>query len=293
MLKLLERLFNRYNARGYFKFISDELCLKILYHYYFDEKLDLNNPITYNQKLQWLKLNDRKDIYTTMVDKEAVKKYVANIIGEEFIIPTLGVWDNFDEINFRLLPNQFVLKCTHDSGSIVICRDKDKFDKEKAHKSINKGMKRNLYWSGREWPYKNVKPRIIAEKFMLDKKTEELKDYKFYCFDGKVKVVVINSDRNTSKKTKGDFYDRNFNYLDFQWGFEHAEVKPGKPELFDDMIRIAEKLSKGIPEVRIDLYYCNGKIYFGEYTFFDGSGMTRFEPKEWDYKMGTFIKLPR
>lgn len=278
---------------GFFKEINDEEYLKRMFECYMKKELNLANPQTFNEKLQWLKLYDRKPEYTTMVDKYAVKKYVADIIGEEYIIPTLGVWNHFDEIDFDKLPNQFVLKCTHDSGGIVICKDKNKLDLKSAKKKIEKCLKRNYYWSSREWPYKDVKPRIIAEPYMEDSKYGSLTDYKFFCFNGKMKCLYISIGSHTTKQ-KLQFFDRNFNilpikrsdYLDF-------DKIPEKPFHLDDMIVLAEKLSRDIPHTRIDFYYIHNRIYFGEITFFTGSGFIPFTDKKWDYKLGSWLKLPK
>lgn len=278
---------------GFFKEINDEEYLKRMFKCSMKKELNLDNPQTFNEKLQWLKLYDRKPEYTTMVDKYAVKKYVADIIGEEYIIPTLGVWNHFDEIDFDKLPNQFVLKCTHDSGGIVICKDKNKLDLKSAKKKIEKCLKRNYYWSSREWPYKDVKPRIIAEPYMEDSKYGSLTDYKFFCFNGKMKCLYISIGSHTTKQ-KLQFFDRNFNilpikrsdYLDF-------DKIPEKPFHLDDMIVLAEKLSRDIPHTRIDFYYIHNRIYFGEITFFTGSGFIPFTDKKWDYKLGSWLKLPK
>lgn len=273
--------------------LSDEAYLKFAFRAKVGKKLDLKDPKTYNEKLQWLKLYNRKPEYTQMVDKYGVKEYVANAIGEEYIIPTLGVWDSFDEIDFDKLPDQFVLKCTHDSGGLVICRDKSKLDKIAAKKKIERSLKTNYYLHGREWPYKNVKPRIIAEQYMEDEKTQELRDYKFFAFDGEVKALFIASDRFAGgEETKFDFFDENFNHLPFTNGHPNANVLPEKPEMFEEMKELAAKLGEGIPQARIDFYEVNGKIYFGEITFFHWGGMKPFKPEEWDYKFGEWIKLP-
>lgn len=273
--------------------LSDEAYLKFAFRARLGKKLDLEDPKTYNEKLQWLKLYDRKPEYTQMVDKYGVKEYVANAIGEEYIIPTLGVWDSFDEIDFDKLPDQFVLKCTHDSGGLVICRDKSKLDKAAAKNKIERSLKTNYYLHGREWPYKNVKPRIIAEQYMEDEKTKELCDYKFFTFDGEVKALFIASDRYAKgEETKFDFFDENFNHLPFTNGHPNANVLPEKPERFEEMKELAAKLGKGIPQARIDFYEVNGKVYFGEITFFHWGGMKPFKPEEWDYKFGEWIKLP-
>ncbi len=273
--------------------IPDKLFLQLLYRRVFDKELNLENPKTYNEKLQWMKLYGRDPLYTKLVDKYEVKKWVADKIGDQYIIPTLGVWDSFDDIDFEALPNQFVLKCTHDSGGVVIVKDKSKFKINDARRKINTCMKRNYFWDGREWPYKNVKPRIIAEKFMSfgDVSKNDIPDYKFYGFDGKVTALMIATDRQ-SGHTKFDFFDRDFNFLPFRWGHDHAVLRPSKPENYDQMIEIAEKLSVGFPHVRVDLYNINGKIYFGELTFTHWSGFCPFEPEEWDYKFGSWITLP-
>ena len=227
-----------------------------------------------------------------MVDKYKVREYIAQMIDEEYLIPLLGVWDDPDEIDFDALPNQFVLKCNHNSGTgMCICKDKSKLNIEKVKKELRKGLKEDYYLKFREWPYKDVPRKIIAEKYMEDA-SGELRDYKFYCFNGVMKFVMINSDRNTDKPTRADYFDRDFNWLDFTWGYSHAEVHPQKPEQFEKMVAIAERLSKGLPHIRVDLYDCNGKIYFGELTFFDGSGFDKIEPLEWDYKIGEMLKLP-
>lgn len=277
---------------GIFNFMSDELYLKMTYKFKFGKKLNLDNPQTYNEKLQWLKINDRKAIYTTMVDKYEVKKYVANIIGKEYIIPTLGIWDNFDDIDFEKLPNRFVLKCTHDSGGIVICKNKDNFNIMAARKKIEKSLKRNYYYIGREWPYKNVKPRIIAEEY-IEENEEELKDYKFFCFDGKVKALFIATDRNSKNETCFDFFDEKFNHLNITNGHPNSAKKIEKPKEFDKMKELAEKLTQKMIHARVDFYNISGQIYFGEITLYHWSGMVPFEPKEWDNKLGEMIKLPK
>lgn len=277
---------------GFYNHMSDEEYLSRKYQLYFGQKLDLQNPQTFNEKLQWLKLYNRKPEYTVMVDKYKVREYIAQELGEEYLIPLLGVWDNPDEIDFDALPNQFVLKCNHNSAlGMCICKDKSELDISKVKVELRKGLKQDYYLTGREWPYKDVPRKIIAEKYMEDV-SGDLKDYKFYCFNGEMKFVMINSDRNTSRPTRADYFDRDFNWLDFTWGYSHAEVHPKKPEQFEKMVAIVEKLAKGLPHIRVDLYDCNGKIYFGELTFFDGSGFDKIEPLEWDYKIGKLLKLP-
>ena len=275
------------------RFIPDEPYLKLMYRVRMGKKLNLRNPQTFNEKIQWLKLHDRKPEYVTMVDKYEAKKYVANIIGEEYIIPTLGVWDRFEDIDFASLPNQFVLKCTHDSGGLVICRDKASLDIEAARKKINASLRTNFFWVGREWPYKDVKPRIIAEEYMEDEDDHELRDYKFFAFDGVAKALFIATDRgDESVDTKFDFFDMDFRHLNITNGHPNADPLPHKPETFEKMRALAEKLSVGIPQVRVDFYEVNGKAYFGEITLAHWSGMKPFVPEEWDYTFGSWIKLP-
>ena len=413
-------------ARGYYDTMPDDkyLCRKWKIKMGYD--LDLNDPKTYNEKLQWIKINDRKPIYTIMVDKYAVKDYVAGIIGEEYIIPTLAVWDSADDIDFDMLPEQFVLKCTHDSHGLVICRDKSTLDVDEARKKLSAALKRNYYYAFREWPYKDVPPRIIAEQYLeethkivdKDKKTElfggialmqsadkekldaitggsesfstqfdkvstrstsvkaaetlydkligqhpllsadfyrangseyygnlmvygvtaelkdtlegfvdpsgqwihmpqvskyyersillasdllfvlvprksldvpPLRDYKIYTFNGKAKICMINQDRGNH--TRADYFDRDYNWLDFTWGYDHADVRPEKPENYEKMFELAEALAKDTLELRVDFYDVNGRIYFGELTFFDGSGFDKIFPVEWDERMGSWIDL--
>lgn len=270
---------------------DDKSFIQMEYYLGMHKQLNLDNPQTYNEKLQWLKLHAKREDYTHLVDKYEVKEYVARILGDDYLIPTLGVWDKFEDIDFNQLPNQFVLKCTHDSGGLVICKDKSKLDFAKAKRKITKSLKRNFYWEHREYPYKDVKPRIIAEKYMVDESGTELKDYKFFCFDGQPKMLFIATDRPFD--TRFDFYDIDFNHLPFEQGHPLATKKIVKPKGFDEMVRLAALLSQGMPHVRVDFYDINGKIYFGEFTFFHFSGNVPFKPEEWDYKIGQWLNLPR
>lgn len=275
------------------RFINDTAYLKLVFPGFLGHKLDLENPKTYSEKLQWIKLYDRKPVYMEMVDKYLAKEYVAGIIGDEYIIPTYGVWDHFEDIDFDTLPDQFVLKCTHDSGGLVICENKQKFDKESARRKITKCLKKNYYWAGREWPYKDLKPRIIAEKYMQDGASGELPDYKYFTFNGKVKSLFIATDRqNSQEETKFDFYDEQFNHLDFTNGHPNASKPIQKPGNFELMKELAEKLSSGIPHLRVDFYEIDGKVYFGELTFFHWSGFVPFSPETWDAKFGEWLELP-
>ncbi len=276
------------------KYGSDKLYLRFCFHTCMGYWMDFDNPKTYNEKLQWLKLYDRKNIYTTMVDKYAVKKYVSDIIGEDYIIPTLGVWHSFDEIDFNTLPNRFVLKCTHDSGGVVICTDKKSLDFVEVKNKIEKSLKFDYYKKGREWPYKNVPRQIIAEQYMEDEDTGELRDYKFFCFDGEVKAMFIATERqNKNDVTRFDFFDRDFNHIDCINGHPMADVPPAKPKNYELMIKLAEQLSKEMPHARIDFFECNGNVYFGEITFYHHGGLTKMEPIDVDLMFGSWIKLPQ
>ncbi|MBO4276520.1 glycosyl transferase [Candidatus Saccharibacteria bacterium] len=290
---LFDRLtrFRCLSRLGLLNNMSDEKYIKKKYYLVFHKRLDLKNVKTFNEKLQWLKLYDRKDIYTMMVDKYEIKKYVADQIGEEYIIPTIGIYDKFDDIEFGQLPKQFVIKCTHDSGGLVICRDKSKLDLEEAKRTINKSLKRNYYYAHREWPYKNVKPRIIIEKYMEDKENNGLTDYKVMCFDGIAKMIFTCTDRFNGG-LKVTFFDLKWKQLPFTRHYPSSNKPIKKPVNLKKMIELSELLSKGIPFVRMDWYEINGKLYFGEFTFYPGSGLEEFNPEEWDEKIGRMLKLP-
>lgn len=271
---------------------DDRKYIQFLWKHRMNYSLDLDAPKTFNEKLQWLKLYNQNPTYIKMVDKHLVKDYVANIIGNEYIIPTLGVWDDVDSIDFATLPNQFVLKCTHDSGGLVICKDKSKLDLVQVKKKIRKSLHTDFYLLAREWPYKNVQRKILAEQYMEDKETRELRDYKFFCFSGIPQFLFIATGRQSQSEPYFDFFDMDFNHLPFRHGHPNAPFPPRKPQNFELMKHLAEKLSQGLPHVRVDLYEINGKVYFGELTFFHHSGMVPFEPQEWDYKFGEMIELP-
>lgn len=274
--------------------LNDKLYLKILYKDILGKELSFKNPKTFNEKLQWLKLYNRNPIYTKMVDKCEVKEYVGKIIGMEHIIPTLGVWDKYEDIDFKNLPNQFVLKCTHDSGGIIICRDKEKYNYLEAKNKVNKCLKNNYYYSSREWPYKNVKPRIIIEKYMHDEETDELRDYKFYCFNGKPIYLYVSEGLENHSTAKIGFFDMNFKPAPFgRSDYKKFDENPKKPYNFEEMKKLAEKLSKNIPFVRVDLYDVNRKIYFGELTFSPCGGFMPFEPIEYDQILGDMLRLPK
>lgn len=272
-------------------FLGDETYVKLYYLFHMLKPLDLERPQTYNEKLQWLKLHDKRPEYTQMVDKIAVKEYVANIIGNEYIIPTIAIYNKPEDIDFDQLPNQFVLKVTHDSGGIFVCKNKQTINKKEVIKKMKWGIKRTFYKLNREYPYKDVPRRIIAEQYMEDESGYELKDYKIFCFDGKPKLLFVATDRQIHK-TKFDFFDLDWNHLPFTNGHPNNPKPILKPKNFEKMLEIAAKLSKGIPHVRVDLYNIDGKIYFGEMTFFHWSGIVPFVPEEWDYKIGDMLHLP-
>lgn len=272
------------------RFIPDRAYIQIYYFSHFRHFANLKKPTTYNEKLNWLKLYDRNPLYTKIVDKYEVKEYIAEKIGEEYVIPTLGVWDHFDDIDFDALPDQFVLKCTHDSEGLVICKDKSKLDLKAAKKKIEAALKLNFYYIGREWPYKNVKPRIIAEQYMEDHVDGELRDYKFFCFDGEPKAMFVASDRAINA-TKFDYFDLEYNHLDIKQHYPNAG-KVRKPVTFEKMIEFSKVLSKGMPHVRVDFYEVDGKLYFGELTLYHFSGFMPFQPAKWDRIFGDWIKLP-
>ena len=280
----------------YGKKMADEKYIKEMFKLNLGYELDLDNPKTFNEKLQWLKLYDHNPQYVDMVDKYLSKQFVASRIGEEYVVPLYGVWEKFEEIDFDKLPNQFVLKTTHDCGGVVVCKDKENFDKKKAQEFLETHLKNEYFYHCREWAYKHVKPRIIAEKFMKDSKEqieEGLTDYKFFCFNGEPKAMFIATDRaKTDTETKFDFFDMDFNHLPFTNGHPNSDKEIKKPEKFELMKELCKKLSRDIPQVRVDFYESEGQIYFGEMTFFHWGGFVPFNPKEWDENFGSWIELP-
>lgn len=282
---------------NYFKWLPDRLYLKILYRVKMGHILDLKNPNTFTEKIQLLKLYNRKAEYTTMVDKYLAKQYVEGIVGKEYIIPTLGLWDKPENIDWESLPNQFVLKTTHGGGNggVVICKNKASFNKKEAIKKLNRSLSSDIYTRLREWPYKNVKRRIIAEEFISSKNGatgDDLTDYKFYCFNGEPMYCQVIRDRNTKETI--DFYDMEWQHMDFV-GLNPA-VSNGLtpiscPDSIDEMKSICRKLSKNIPFLRVDLYFIDNRILFGELTFFPASGFGRFQPEEWDERLGELIPV--
>lgn len=273
--------------------MSDKFYLSVLWKMKMGYELDWNHPKTFNEKLQWLKLYDRNPLYTTLVDKYRVKQWVADKIGEQYVIPTLAVYNSVDEIDLDKLPDQFVLKCNHDSGSVVICKNKSTFDLEAAKRKLDTALKKNFYWEAREWSYKNVKRCIFAEQLLESSGSCDIPDYKFFSFDGAVKALFIATERdNKTTETRFDFFDLDFNHIDVTNGHPNADVIPGKPKHFDEMVRFSQILSKGIPQVRCDYYEVEERLYFGEMTFYHWGGMTSFNPSGFDATMGDWIKLP-
>lgn len=274
-----------------FTFLPDKAYLKLRFRILMWKKLDLKNPKTFNEKLQWLKLNNRNPEFSLMVDKYSAKSWAKSVIGDKYIIPTLGVWDCVEEVDFDSLPNQFVIKCTHDSGSYVICKDKRLLNVDDVKKKLGRALKKNFYDAYREWPYKNVRPRIIAEQYMEDRNGAFV-DYKFSCFNGSVDCVMVCLDRH--------LHDTKFYFFDREWNLKRLNIRGKnapdgftipKPSCMDEMFDIAAKLSENIPFVRVDLFECDGKIYFGEMTFFPDSGFDANLLPETDIYFGKKIEL--
>lgn len=299
MLKSDRSTFMAAIIQNFFGWLPDKTYLQLLYRFKMGHRLDLNHPKTFTEKIQWLKLYNRRPEYTLMVDKYAVKKYVADIIGEKYIIPTLGVWDKPEDIDWDALPNEFVLKTTHGGGSggVVICKDKKTFDRNKAILTLRDSMNGDIYRSLREWPYKDVKKRVLAEKYMVPKDMVnnpiyELSDYKFFCFNGEPKYCQVIRDRHSKESI--DFYDMNWRHQEFVGLNPIASngINPvPRPLLLDDMICICHKLSENMKFVRIDMYVIDNRIYFGEITFYPASGMGLFNPDKWNEELGNLISL--
>lgn len=284
--------------RRFFEFIepylSDEKYLKLIYLYYIGKGLNLKRPRTFNEKLQWLKLYYRNPLYPKLVDKATVKSWVEGIIGIEYIIPTIGVWDRFEDIDFDTLPRSFVLKTTHGGGGdgVVICKDKNTLNIEKAKKKLLRDLKTNIAEYYKEWPYKTVHPRLLAEELISISDGSELLDFKLLCFNGRVKCSFVGSNRFGEGGVHTTYYDRDWNRLPFERSKSAEKSGIPKPENYELMVQLAEKLSKDFPFVRVDLYEANGKVYFGEVTFFPGSGLLAFQPNKWDEIIGSWLTLP-
>lgn len=267
--------------------MSDKKYLDLKFLVMTGKKLNLDNPKTFNEKLQWLKLYDRNPEYIKMVDKYKVKEYVAKKIGEEYLVPTFGVYDDFDEIDFGKLPKQFVMKATHDSGTVAICKNKKNFNRNNAKKVLQKSLRKNFYLQSREWPYKDVKPRIIVEGYLGN----NLNDYKLFCFNGKPEIVLVCSDRQFDLKET--WFNRDFELLELVEGGHRMDASLKKPLNFSKMLEFSKELAKDIPFVRVDFYEESGKLYFGELTFYPAGGYERFDPEVWNKKMGDMINLDK
>lgn len=265
--------------------------LKIFYFIKFGRLPNLSSPVRFSEKLNWEKVYDRNPLYSNVVDKYKVKKIVGDIIGNEYIVPCYGVWNNFDEIDFSKLPEKFILKCTHDSSGIVVCRDKSKIDIAHARKVLSRSLKTNYYWYGREWPYKLASHRIIADELLDDGRTGELQDYKWWCFNGEPKVMYI-TNKGAAGQVYENFYDMDFNVLDIDHGYPRYQPEYEKPKEFEEMKELARKLSKAYSFIRADFFDIHGKVYFGELTFYDHAGLRPFKENGWDEKLGSWIDLP-
>jgi hypothetical protein len=285
------------SKHGWLNWLPDKVYLSVMYQAVFAEKIDWDNPRTFSEKLQWLKLNDRKDVYSQMVDKYEAKQYCAKRIGDAYNIPVVGgPWNHPDEIDYDALPDRFVLKTTHDCGGVLICKDKSTFDRDHAKQFLLEHLKRKYYLHCREWPYKNVKPRIYAETYLSElSDIAEIPDYKFFTFNGEPKVMYIAGGRDYAKKDRqvvyADFFDMEFNHLDLQIDHENAPNCPEKPVNFSLMVDCARKLAQGTKHLRVDFYEVNGKLYCGELTFFHCGGLHEFKTREWDRTMGDWIRL--
>ena len=274
-----------------FYIVPDKLYLKMKYKLRTGNKLNIKNPKRYTEKSQWIKLYDRKDIYTKMVDKYESKEFIEKKVGKEYIVETYGIYDSFEQIDFEKLPDKFVMKCTHDSGGLVICNSKKDLNIQSAKNKIEKSLKNNFYYLGREWPYKNVKPRIIIEELLENNDSSDLIEYNFFCFNGIPKIVMTcHGDKRI--KRYNDFYDMDFNKLDVQCEYATSDNKEKKPRQFEKMIELSKKLSENTYSLRVDFYIVNNKIKLGELTFFHWAGFCNFTPDKWDYEFGKMIKLP-
>lgn len=287
--------FNTFTYLGLYNKLTDEEFIRKSYKVFAGKEIDLDAPVTYNEKLNWLKLYDRRPEYTMMVDKYAVKEFVASRVGAEHVVPALGVWDRFEDIDFDALPDRFVLKCTHDSGGIVICRDKAHFNKQAARRLLERHLKKNYFYVSREWPYKNVQPRILAEPYIDGLGNDDSVEYKVTCFNGEAKLITVCTGKahDSMNVRFNDFYDRAWETkYPFYVYYKPAKVEPQKPKEHWEIVRICEALAKDIPCVRVDVYVHDGVVYFGEMTFFTWGGFCRFTPEEWDKTLGDWITLP-
>lgn len=279
-------------ANQHLNWMSDELYLKLMYRGYFGKKLDLNNPKTFNEKLQWLKINDRNERYTRLVDKIAVREYIAKNFGSDLLIPVIGVWNSIEEIDFSKLPNSFVLKTSHDSGGVVVCKNKENMDIDILKKKLSRSLNLNYFYGTKEWPYKNILPKIYGEHLLVDNSNEDLIDYKMMVFNGKLYCTLVVSNRFSKNGPFMDFYDINWNKLPFKRKNKpNSQTIIKKPYNYDKMKQISEEIGEKLDFVRVDFYEVNKKLYFGEITFYPASGFEQFEPEEYDLLLGDLLKL--
>ncbi len=284
------RVFDKF---GLYDHMPDEEYLKKMFLAWVGYPLNLDNPRTFNEKMQWLKIHDRKDIYSTMVDKCLAKDYVSKKIGNDVIIPSLCIWDDVKDVDFDKLPNQFVIKCNHNSGlGMCICTDKTKANKQQIKINLSKGLRQDYYLKGREWPYKNIRRRILAEKYMVDESKKELKDYKVFCFNGKPEFIQVDFGRFSVHERK--VYSTKWECLGFSSLYPpNTSREIDRPTCLRRMLEISEELSKGIPFIRVDMYVIDNRVYFGEMTLYHGSGFEPFYPDGWDLKLGDLLDLSR
>lgn len=272
-------------------FIPDKAYLHIAYFAHTKNRLHLSDPQTFNEKLQWLKINDKNPIYCKIVDKYTVREYIKQKIGSEYLIPLLGVWDSANDIPFDQLPEKFVLKCTHDSGSVIVCTSKGDIDQKAVKQKLNKALKQNIFYNGREWPYKNVKPRIIAEEFLTEASGMEPKDYKIFCFNGMPRFIQVDQGRFHTHRR--NMYTPEWQPMDMEIRVpRNREREVDKPENLKEMLEFAKVLSKDFPFVRVDFYSVNNRLYFGELTLYPGNGYGKITPDEWNHTLGEWIRLP-
>ena len=278
------------SSRGLLNGMDDEAYIRRVFKYSLGYEPDLEHPKTFNEKLNWLKLHDRKPLYTRIVDKYEVKQYVAEKIGPGYTVPVIaGPWDSADEIDFDALPERFVLKCTHDSGGVVICRDKAAFDREAAKAKLARALGRNFYWSNREWPYKDVKPRVFAERYLEDE-SGGLRDYKVMCFNGVPRLIQVHNGRFHHHTQ--DFYDTDWNLLPITQELPSSETLTPRPACLEEMLRLSQVLAADFVQIRVDWYLLGQRLYFGELTFFDGAGYSDFEPEAYNRIIGEWLQLP-
>lgn len=274
------------------RFVPSKFYIKMVYRMKTGRKLNLKHPKTINEKMQWLKFHDIHPEYTDLADKIKVREYIRQKLGDGYMFPLLGQWESFDDIDFSKLPDSFVLKCNHDSGSVKLIEDKNALtekDLKELKKFFHARLRLNPFYAGREYPYKDIKPYIIAEKLMESEDGKGIKDYKFFCFHGEPKIMFLATERLID--VKFDLYDMDFNHLDIEYIHPNSDQRPEKPETFEEMKRIAATLSEGMKFVRIDLYEIDGKVYFGEFTFYSGGGFYLFSPDEWEQKLGDWVDL--